>query len=104
MYIYIHVASRVSVMTTINPIMLKMVAPITKHCSMAPGNGKNKWYENVYQCAANLNKGWQLNFSLRFNLKKQWNTIIRSENIDFVYMLMENYVLLSRTEIFNVMV
>ena len=26
---------------------------------------------------------------LGFNLKKKWNTVIRSENIDFVYMLME---------------
>ena len=90
--------------------MLKMAAPVTKHCSKAPRTRKvyvmekNKWYENVYQCAANLNKGWQLNFALRFNLKKAGNTIIRSENIDFVYMLMENYVLLSGTEIFNVMV
>ena len=58
----------------------------------------------MYQCAANHNKGWQLNFSLRFNFKKQWNTVIRSENIDFVYILMGSYVLLSRTEIFNVMV
>ena len=38
----------------------------------------------------------------RLNLKSQWNTVIRSENIDFVYMLMGNYVLLSRTEIFNI--
>ena len=58
----------------------------------------------MYQCAANHNKGWQLNFSLRCNLKKQWNTVIRSENIGFVYMLMGSYVLLSRTEIFNVIV
>ena len=65
---------------------------------------KNKWHENMYQCAANHNKGWQLIFSLRFNLKKQWNTVIWSENIDFVYMLMGSYVLLSRTEIFNIIV
>ena len=91
--------------------MLKMAAPVTKHCTKAPRtrkvyqcNGQNKCYENGYQCGANLNKGRQLNFSLRFNFKKQWNTIIRSENIYFVYMLMASYVLLSRTEIFNVMV
>ena len=58
----------------------------------------------MYQCAANHNKGWQLNFSLRFNFNKQWNTVIRSQNIDFVYMLMGSYVLLSGTEIFDVMV
>ena len=69
------------VMTTIYSIMLKMAAPVTKHYSKAPRTrkvyvmGKKKWYENVYQCAANLNKGWRLKFSLRF--------------IDFVYMLME---------------
>ena len=65
---------------------------------------KKKWHENMYQCAANHNKGRQLNFLLRFNKKKKWNTVIRSENIDFVYMLMGSYVLLSRTEIFNVIV
>ena len=58
----------------------------------------------MYQCAANHNKGCQLNFSLRCNKKKKRNTVIRSENIDFVYMLMGSYVMLSGTEIFNVIV
>ena len=42
MYIYIHVASRVSVMTTIYSIMLKvaMAAPVTEHCSKAPRTRK----------------------------------------------------------------
>ena len=40
MYIYIHVASRVSVMTTIYSIMLKMAAPVTEHCSKAPQTRK----------------------------------------------------------------
>ena len=40
MYIYIHVASRVSVMTTIYSIMLKMAAPVTEHYSKAPRTRK----------------------------------------------------------------
>ena len=56
----------------------------------------------MYQVAANHNKG-QFFVKIQFK-KKQWNTVIRSENIDVVYMLMGSYVLLSRTEIFNVMV
>ena len=40
MYIYIHVASPVAVMTTIYSIMLKMAVPVTKHCSKAPGTRK----------------------------------------------------------------
>ena len=62
--------------STIYSIMVKMAAPATEHCSKAPRTRKiyvmekNKWHENMYQCAANHNKGWQLNFSLRFNFKK----------------------------------
>ena len=43
-------------------------------------------------------------FFVKIQLKKKRNTVIRSENIDFVYILMGSYVLLSRTEIFSVMV
>ena len=55
--------------------------------------------------AANHNKGWQLSLLLRDYFNKQWNTIIRSEKKkDFVYMSVGNYILFSRTEMFNVMV
>ena len=40
-----------------------------------PCNGKSKWHEEVYHCAANHNKGWQLNLLLRGNFNQQWNTI-----------------------------
>ena len=99
---FIHVAGPVSVMTTIYSIMVKMAAPVTEHCSKAPRTTKIYVMEKTN--GYHHNKGCQLNFSLRFNLKKQWNTVIRSENIDFVYMSMGSYVLLSRTEIFHVMV
>ena len=74
MYIYIHVASRVSVMTTIYSVMLKMAAPVTEHCSKAPRTRKvyvmekTNGMKTCTNVLANLNNGWQLNFSLRFNL------------------------------------
>ena len=40
MYNIIHVADRVSVMTTIYSIMVKMAAPVTKRCSKAPRTRK----------------------------------------------------------------
>ena len=107
MHIYIHVASRVSVMTIIHSIMLKMAAPVTKHCSNAPKTRKVYVIEKTNGMKTCTN-GLQILIkggNSIFRLKKQWNTIIRSENIDFVYMLMEaKSVLLSGTEIFNVMV
>ena len=36
----LHVAGRVSVMTTIYYIMVKMAAPVTEHCSKAPQTRK----------------------------------------------------------------
>ena len=36
MYRYIHVAGRVSVMTTIYSIMVTMAEPVSEHCSRLP--------------------------------------------------------------------
>ena len=76
------------------------------HCSKAPRTRKmhvmkkkNKWHENMYQCAANHNKGW-----LRFNKKKEWNTVIRLEKLVLCTCYNGKLCFASRTEIFNVMV
>ena len=46
----------------------------------------------VYVMVMCCKSWWKLNFSLRFNFKKRkWNTIIRSENMDFEYILMDAF-------------
>ena len=44
MYMYIHVAGRVSVMTTIYSTMVKMATPVTEHCSKASRTRKVYMY------------------------------------------------------------
>ena len=65
--------------------MVKMAAPVTEHCSKAPRTRKIYVMEktNGMKTCTNV-----------LQIKKKRNTVIRSENIDFVYMLMGSYVLL----------
>ena len=91
-------------MTTIYSIMVKMAAPVTEHGSKAPRTRKVYLMEkrNCTKTCTNVLQIIITGGNSIFNVKKQWNTIISSVNIDFVYMLMRSYALLSRTEIFNV--
>ena len=90
-------------MTTIYSIMVKMAAPVTEHCSKAPRTRKIYVMEktNGMKPSTNVIITGGNSIFVKVQLIK---TVIRLENIDYVYMLMGSYVLLSRTEVFNVMV
>ena len=80
-------------MTTIYSIIVKMATPVTEHCSKAPRTRKiyvmektngMKTCTNVLQIIIKVATQFFVNIQF-------WNTVIRSENIDFVYMLMGSF-------------